>query len=193
MKKIGLLYREKAIDLVKDNWENSQACILIGFDKVSAFSFNILRNNLKRTDSKILVTKNSLMKRTLASLNITGADDLLRDPTGVVVIKGKDIVQVCKMLVDFSKENAGLTLKGGFLHEQQLSDKELISLSKLPSQEVLLAQAVMTIASPLIGFVATLNNIILKFVWLLEELKKKEPQQSSPKEESSNKNDNSKG
>ena len=91
----------------------------------------------------------------------------------MVAINGPHLPKVSKALVDFSKENTGLILKGGFLNEKYLSDNDIIEISKLPSREVLLAQAVMTIASPLSGFVATLNNVILKFVWLVEELKKK--------------------
>ena len=177
MKKIGLLYREKAVDLLKENWQGSEACIFVGFNKVGAFAFNSLRNQLKNEESLILVSKNSLIKKALRDLKVSDFESLLSGSTGLVVVNGQDLVKVCKSLTEFSKENEGFSLKGGFLREKKLDEKDLIALSRLPSKDILLAQAVMTIASPLSGFVATLNNIILKFVWAVEELKKKKDSQ----------------
>ena len=88
----------------------------------------------------------------------------------------QDLVKICKALVDFSKENVGLALRGGFLKEKLLGEQELQSLAKLPPRNVLLAQTVMTIAAPLTSFVAAANNVILKFLWLVEELKNKREQ-----------------
>jgi len=45
-------------------------------------------------------------------------------------------------------------------------------LAKLPSKEVLLGMAVSALAAPLSGFANVLNQVILKFVWAIEEIKK---------------------
>ena len=175
MKKVGLLYREKLIEQVVDNWRQAQACIFISFDKVTALAFNQLRTKLRNDSTSILVSKNSLTRRALGEVNISDADDLLKGATGMVIVKGEELPKVCKTIIEFSKENTGLVLKGGYMGEKKLDQADLVNLSSLPSREVLLAQAIMTMAMPLTGFVATMNNIILKFVWLVEEIKNKKP------------------
>lgn len=175
MKKVGLLYREKLIEQLINNWQEAQACIFIGFDNVTALAFNKLRAELRKDSTSILVSKNSLTRRALGEVNISDADDLLKGSTGIVVVKGEELPKVCKTIIEFSKENTGLILKGGYMGEKKLDQAVLVSLSKLPPREILLAQAIMTMAMPLTGFVAIMNNVILKFVWLVEEIKNKKP------------------
>lgn len=173
MKKVGLLYREKIVDELKERWSQANARIFVGFTKVGAFPFNRLRNELRKEDIRLLVVKNSLAIRALKDIDAEDTGDFINDSIGLVFVGGQDVVKVCKILVGFSKENEGFSLKGGFLQEKKLSVYALESLSKLPPRTVLLSTAVMTMAAPLIGFVATLNNVLLKFVWLVNELEKK--------------------
>lgn len=177
MKKIGLLYREKNIEQLKSSWLKTEVCIFISFNKVAAFAFNRLRNQLKKEDAPVLVSKNSLIKRTFENLSLSDAENFIDGSMGLVFVVKEKLVDVCKVLVNFSKENQGLILKGAFLKQRILSVKELEEFSKLPSRDLLLATSVMSIASPLTGFLYILNNIILKFLWLAEELKKKKEQQ----------------
>lgn len=175
MKKVGLLYRGKLIEQLISDWKQAQACIFISFDKVTALAFNQLRTELSKDSTSILVSKNSLTKRALQEIDITDADELLKGPTGIVIVKGEELPKVCKAMITFAKENPGLVLKGGYMGEKKLSEADLVSLSDLPPRDVLLAQAIRTMVMPLTGFMSTMNNVILKFVWLVEEIKKNKP------------------
>jgi len=173
MKKIGILYREKIIEQFTRMWSDSPARIFISFSKVNAFGFNRLRNELKKNGSSLLVSKNSLIKKAFVNLAVDGADDFIDGSCGIVFIKTDDIANICKILFNFSKDNEGLVLKGGFLNNDKIDSAKLIEISRLPARDVVMTQALMGIAAPLSGFVAVLNNIILKFVWVVEELKSK--------------------
>ncbi len=177
MKKVGLLYREKIVDKITQDWKSSQGCIFVNFSKVSALSFNNLRNSLRKEGSFLFVSKNSLIKRALENMNAQDMSDLVDGSTALVFINDSDVVKVSKMLFDFSKENENFVLKGAFLNNNKLGQKELEEISKLPSRDILIGQAVMGLASPLTGFVGMLNNIILKFVWVIEEIKNKQSKQ----------------
>ncbi len=174
MKKVGLLYRQKIVDKITQDWKNSQGCIFVNFSKVSALSFNMLRNSLRREGSSLFVSKNSLIKRAIKEIEAQDVSDFVDGSTALVFVKDSDVVKVSKMLFDFSKENENFVLKGAFLNNNKLGHKELEEIAKLPSREVLVGQAVMGLASPLTGFVGMLNNIILKFVWVIEEIKNKQ-------------------
>ena len=85
----------------------------------------------------------------------------------------KDILREMKQSIDLMIDLAYSALKFG--------SKELASISKLPSRPVLLGMAVNCIASPLTSFANGLNQIILKFVWAIEEIRKKKEQSGQGK------------
>jgi len=117
-----------------------------------------------------------LFKRALNELGWEDVNSLLEAETGVVIVKDDDVVKACKILVEFTKETETLQLKGGIIKDKRVSPKELGVLAKLPSREVLIGTVVSVFASPLSGFLNTLNQIILKFVWVVEEIKKTKEQ-----------------
>lgn len=173
MKKIGLLVREKIIEELKERVSNAEGCFFIGFNKIEASSFSDLRNNLKPLGAYVFITKNSLFKRALEELKWKEINNFFEGETGVVLINDKDVATPCKILVDFAKETEILKLKGGVIKEKSLSPKEMVTLAMLPPKDILLSMVVSSLASPLTGFLSSLNQIILKFVWVIEEIKKK--------------------
>ena len=171
-KKIGLLTREKIVAEIKDRVAQTQACFFIRFNKLGAYPFNTLRNNLRSCGSSVLIARNSLFKRALTEAGWDDHESFLEAETALVFVNDVDVVQTCKILVEFSQEHEALELKGGRIKDKPVTAKEITTLAKLPSREVLLAMAVSGIASPLSGFLTVLNQTILKFVWLVEEIKK---------------------
>ncbi|MFH1518998.1 MAG: 50S ribosomal protein L10 [Candidatus Omnitrophota bacterium] len=172
VKKIGLLTRERIVEGLKQGIKDTESYFFISFNKLGAFPLNQLRNNLRDSGARILVAKNSLFERALKDLGWEDIGSLLKAETGIVVIKDHDLVKACKILVDFAKESEVMQLKGGVIKERRISPKEINTLAKLPSREVLISQVVSSFAAPLSGFLNTLNQVILKFVWVVEEIKK---------------------
>ncbi|MBP7088255.1 MAG: 50S ribosomal protein L10 [Candidatus Omnitrophica bacterium] len=173
MKKLGLLTKETITGELKGEIQKTSGYFFIGFNKIAAYPFNVLRNELKEAGARVLITKNTLFDRVLAELK--GQSDLkemLNSETGLVLVYDSDVVKVCKVLIDFAKENESLQLKGGVIKDRKVSQKDLKALAKLPSREVLLGMVVSAMASPLTGFLSSLNQIILKFIWVVEEIKK---------------------
>jgi len=172
MEKIGLLTRKYIVEELADKVKSANGLIFISFNKVGAFALNALRNNLKQVESSIFMTKNSLFKR---AFDFSGREDLnefLDLETGIVVVSGENIVQVSKIIVEFAKENEFLRLKGATMGSRKLSNNEVADLANLPSRDILLGMALSAIASPLTGFLSSLNQVILKFIWAVEEIKK---------------------
>ncbi len=173
-KRIGLVIREKLVEEIKERLNNSHACFFVGFDKLEAASLNVLRDDLRKINSIMRVFKNSLIKRALVDLGRDGFEEFLQGSTGLVFVYQDDIVKTCKLLVDFSKDSEDkFFLKGGYIEDRRIEKEEVLEIAKLPSRDVLLSMALSGIASPLTGFLNTLNQIILKFVWVIEEIKKK--------------------
>ena len=171
--RVGLVIRKKIVEEIKERLNSAQAYVFVGFSKLKAQQLNTLRDNLKKENSLMRVFKNSLIKRAFSDLGKELDNSFVEGPTGIVFVY-EDIVKVCKLLVDFSKESEeAFYLKGGFLEEKKLNKEELLELAKLPPYEILLGKTLNVFCAPLTGFLNSLNQIILKFVWLVEEIKKK--------------------
>ena len=171
MKHIGTIVREKIVDEIKESVQQSEGCFFVNFNKVKARSISQLRNNLRTTKAKVYVAKNSLFSKAFDT-NRDNVANFINGETAVIFVYDKDIVRAAKALVDFAKENEIIRVKGGLLKDKAVSAQDLNSLAKLPPKEVLLGMAVSGLASPITGFVSTLNHVILKFVWVVEEIKK---------------------
>lgn len=178
MKTVGSQVKERIIREVKQSMQDSQGYFFVNFNKVKASALSKLRCVLKISGAKIFVAKNSLFKRALDDAGKSDLNGFLAQETGIVFIYDKDIVRAAKALVDFSKENEIIQLRGGFIKEQKISVDGLNLLAKLPPKEVLLGMAVNSLVSALTGFLSTLNQTILKFVWVVEEIKKNKEQKS---------------
>ena len=176
MKKIGLLVREDIISEVNDRASDISGCFFFSFNKVNASSFNRLRNDLRNTEARVFVAKNNLLQRAFDKLGWEDGESLSGTETAMVFSYGADVVNVCKVLVGFSKENEFFQIKGGILKDKKVDSKEITALSKLPPREVVLGMALGAIASPLTGFLGALNQVIQKFVWAIEEVKKTKEQ-----------------
>ncbi len=178
MIKIGRFYKERIISLIDKNRQSSEAVFFINFKGIDSGNLNILRSSLRDRQAKLLVSRNRLMK--LAFSNIEGdINSLLTKETGIVYSMTGALVDTAKVLFDFKKENETFQIKGGIIDEKTVGVEELESISKLPSRIALLSMTVNCIAAPLILTVNTLNQIILKFVWAVEEIRKKKEQHLS--------------
>ena len=76
----------------------------------------------------------------------------------------------------FNKEKEKLVLEGGYLQDRLIGKKDIETMSKLPSKDVLRAQVVCTLNAPIQGFVLVLNQTLKKFVYCLDQIKQKKPQ-----------------
>jgi large subunit ribosomal protein L10 len=91
----------------------------------------------------------------------------LTGPSAMVYGKG-DVVAAAKVLKDFIKENEKPVIKIGALQGQLLSRTDVESLAALPSREILLGQAVGTIAAPMSQLVGVLQQKVASVVYVLQ-------------------------
>ena len=90
-----------------------------------------------------------------------------------VSLSGEDIIATCKALVDFTKVHEKLKLKGAYLDGKNISPARIKELASLPTRDVLIAQVVGGIKSPITGFVNVLGGVLRKFLYCLDAIKAK--------------------
>ena len=172
MKKLGLLFKEVSESKIKLSLKESNALFIVRYSGLSSPDLSALRQNLKGSNARLFVVKNSVARRALKSSGLETLIKSVEGPCGLVFVKDEP-VSTSKVLCNFQKEHEPLKLEGGFLKDKVLEKKDIEALAKLPSREVLRAQVVMTLNSPISGLVITLNQILVKFVYCIDQIRHK--------------------
>ncbi len=131
-----------------------------------------LRKALRKVQAEFVIAKNTLILKALAvkEQKITSSD-LLTGPTATL-FSYSDEVSGLKEMVKFAKTLSLPKIKFGFLGAQELTEAQVTNLSKLPGKDILLAQLVGQMKSPLYGLHRALNWNLQKFVLVLSAIKK---------------------
>lgn len=172
MKKIGQIFKEVSQTRIKETFKESEAMFVIKYSGISSPDLSALRQNLRDTRATLFVVKNSVARRALKDIGLEGLIKNVEGPCGLVFIK-EEPVGASKALYSFYKEHEALKLEGGYLKDKLLETKDIEAMSKLPSKEVLRAQLVMTLNSPIVKLVYVLKGNLRKFVYCLEQVKQK--------------------
>lgn len=132
--------KDKAVTLeaLEADFRDSTAVLLTEYRGLSVAAMKKLRRSLGDGASYV-VAKNTLLKLAADRAGVEGLAPMLQGPSALAFVKG-DAVDAAKAIKNFSKENAKLVIKGGFLDGKVLTAAEVQKLADLESREVLLAK-----------------------------------------------------
>ncbi len=125
----------------------SQGMILADYRGLGVADMERLRHSLREEKAALRVVKNRLLKLALSQTGIDLPQEWLLGPVAVAFCHD-EVPPVAKVLSDFAKEAEALSVKGGWLDQNVLSQAEVKTLASLPPRDVLLAQVVGTINGP---------------------------------------------
>src|SRR4051794_18744672 len=159
------------VEEVASQIQDSEAVFAVDYRGISVPQAAELRARLTEAGARFRVVKNTL---TLLAADKAGAEELkelLEGPTAFTFVPTEgDPALAAKALATFRREHDVLEFKGGRMGGDVLSVEELQSLSQLPAREVLHAQMVGMIASPITGLVRGLNQLIAGLASQLQQI-----------------------
>jgi large subunit ribosomal protein L10 len=118
-----------------------------------------LRGKLREVDASLRVVKNTLTERAADHAGAGELKPLLVGPTALTFVRG-DAATAAKAVSDFARVTSLLPFKGGIMDGQALAAEQVSAIAKLPARDILHAQLVNIVASPLTGLVTSLSNLI---------------------------------
>ena len=151
--------KQELVAQYTDLLSRSQATILTDYRGLTATEISGLRNKLREVDSQYHVIKNTLFRLALQNVGHSVPEELLVGPVAVSFCLG-EIPPSAKTLVDFAKDSKVLIIKGGLLSGKAIGVEDIQALASLPSREVLLAQVLAGMQSPISGLVTVLSGPI---------------------------------
>jgi len=150
---------EKKQQIVAEFQEALSKCsvgILTDYRGLTMAQMTDLRRKMRAANMEYRVIKNSLAQ--IAAKNI-GREELVSRFTGpmAVALGYGEIPDAARMLTEYIKASKSImTIRGGFFEDVYLDEKGVEKLAKLPPLEVLIAQVLGGIQSPLYGIVNVL-------------------------------------
>jgi large subunit ribosomal protein L10 len=151
--------KSAVVDEIAGQLQAAEAIFAVDYRGISVAQVAELRSKLRDVDAKFRIVKNSLTERAADKAGADALKPLLEGPTALALVQG-DAALAAKALNDTARALNILEFKGGLMNGNALSADDVRSIARLPSREVLNAQLVGAIASPLTGLVRTLNALI---------------------------------
>ena len=146
--------------------------VVVDYSGISATDDAGLRRCLRESNSEYFVVKNTLLSR---SAKQSGLDDLVQYLKGstAIALSKDDYSSAARILVDFSKKNDYFKVKAGFIEGKVVDKKEIDALAKLPNKEVLVANLLRALNSPVSGLANVLSGTIRSLTIVLNAVSEK--------------------
>jgi large subunit ribosomal protein L10 len=135
----------------------SQTLALAEYRGLTVEHLNTLRKTAREKGVYLHVLKNTLARRAVAGTKFEVAAESMVGP--LIYGFSEDAVAAAKVIADFAKGNDKLIVKGGAYAGKALNADGVKSLAAIPSKEVLLAQLLGLMQSPVSRFARVLAAI----------------------------------
>jgi large subunit ribosomal protein L10 len=162
--------RQQTVEELAEQLRGSPNLYVTDFSGLNVLRMTEFRRRLRAAGVRYIVVKNTLAQRALAANAVTGLDDHLAGPTGLV-LAGADPVTAAKVLSDFAREFEKPTIKGGLVDGRAVTPDQVKRLAALPSKQQLLGQLAGTMQAPLAQFAGAMNGMLYQMVGALEALR----------------------
>jgi large subunit ribosomal protein L10 len=135
----------------------SPNAVLFGFAGLKVPEVTELRRQVRGTQSRYLVVKNTLALRATKGTPLESLAEHFVGPTAVA-FNPNNPVPLVKVLTAFAKTNPNLVFKAAVIEGRPVAAAEIKTIAELPSREELVAKLLFLMQSPLRRLVMVLNG-----------------------------------
>lgn len=151
--------------------KSAKSVILVNYAGLSVKAQQELKKRLTEVGAKMLVVKNTLLKRAGEAAKVDSqvlSDTVLAGQTALI-LASEDSIAPLSTLGRFSKEFEVLSFKVGVIDGAFQDSEVLLKLSNLPSKDALLGQLLGVLMGPSYGLISTLNANTEKLLYILNQ------------------------
>jgi large subunit ribosomal protein L10 len=156
------------VDLLTEKLRTAKAAVLTDYRGLTVGQLQDLRGRLRSQEVEYRVVKNTLARRAAVESGHEDFQDLLKGPVAIA-FGYSDISAPARVLGEYSRQTRlKLDIVGGLIEGRVMNPEQVRQTADLPSREVLLAQLLGTLQSPIAQLVATIQAPVQQLVGLLE-------------------------
>jgi large subunit ribosomal protein L10 len=146
--------KERVVAELTEQLRTTETLLVADYRGLTMPQIDDLRSKLIEHGARFAVVKNTLTRRAAEASGAEALLALLEGPTAIAFLESDgDPVAVAKALVDAARDTRVLEVRGGLLEGRVIEAAEIESLAKLPPVDVLRAQVLGAVTSPLTAIV----------------------------------------
>ena len=159
------------VQLLTEKLRNAKVAVLTDYRGLTVAQMQDLRSRLRTADVEFRVVKNTMARRAAAESGNEALESELKGPIGIA-FGYDDLGTPAKLLADFARATRlKIEIVGGLIEGRVFGPEQVRQLADLPPREVLLAQLLGTLQSPVAQLVATIQAPVQQLVGLLDARK----------------------
>jgi large subunit ribosomal protein L10 len=163
----------KAQEIAELQGEIGQAtnAFLIDFQGITVPQVTELRRQVRETNSKYVVVKNTLALRAVQDSPMVALKDNFSGHTAVAY-NSTDAVALAKALTKFAKDVPSVKFKGAMLNGQIVPANQIDAIASLPTKEELISKLLYVMQAPIRNLAIVLNANIKNIAVVLDQIAK---------------------
>ena len=156
------------VELLTQKLRGARVAILTDYRGLTVGQLQDLRGRLRAQDVEYRVVKNTLARRAAVEAGHPDFQDMLKGPVAIA-FGGEDVGAPSRLLAEFVRQTrVRVDIVGGLVEGRLMGPEQVRQIADLPSREVLLAQLLGTLQSPIAQLVGTIQAPVQQLVGLLE-------------------------
>jgi large subunit ribosomal protein L10 len=161
------------VELLTEKLKSAKAAVLTDYRGLTVSQLQDLRGRLRAQEVEYRVVKNTLARRAAVESGHEEFQDLMKGPVAIAFGYG-DLSSPAKVLGEFTRQTRiRLDIVGGLIEGRVMAPDQVRQTADLPPREVLLAQLLGTLQSPIAQLVGTIQAPVQQLIGLLEAYKDK--------------------
>ena len=158
-----------AVEALQADLARSPNAILFGFAGLKVTDVTELRRQVRATQSKYVVVKNTLALRAAKGTPFQEVARHFAGPTAVAY-NHSNPVALAKVLTAFAKTNPNLVFKGALVDGRPVPAGEIQAIADLPTREQLVARLVFLLQSPLRRLAFVLDGPVRSLASVVQQI-----------------------
>lgn len=158
----SVLEQKKAIVAeLSERLKSSITGVVVCYEGINTEDDTKLRKELRENNVQYTVVKNTLLSRACDEVGLEDLKPVLEGTTALAT-SDSEYAAAARILCKYAKDHDNFKVKSGYLDGAVIDMDTIISLSKLPSREVLLANVLGAFQAPIASFARAVQAIVDK-------------------------------
>lgn len=166
--------KEKIVANLSEKASRAKGFVFTNYQGLTHKQLEKLKKAVKTLNAELVITKNTLLSRSLQISNIKDQISNIPGPTATLFLYG-DAIEPLKALAKTIKEFNLPTIKLAILDEKVLTSDDVLKIAALPPRDILISQFIGMMKTPLYGLHRALNWNMQKLVMTLKAIESKNP------------------
>ncbi|MBQ9673169.1 MAG: 50S ribosomal protein L10 [Ruminococcus sp.] len=153
--------KKALVEELSERLKASVSGVIVNYKGINVADDTQLRKELRESDVKYTVIKNTMLGRACEKVGLEGLEDVLEGTTALATSE-TDYTGAARILSKYAKDHEEFAIKSGFLDGEVIGLDKIDALAKLPTREVLLANVLGAFQAPIASFARGVQAIVDK-------------------------------